>query len=146
LIVVDTSALIAILKREGDAEAHLACLVSDGDPFISTFSDFEARVVLIRAGRANQLAELDALVVQARIRHRAFDPAQAERAAAAYARFGRGTGHPARLNLADCAAYALAMSLDAPLLYKGNDFARTDVPSALESFPIRLDRKRRLPS
>ena len=61
-----------------------------------------------------------------------FDQRQSDLASAAYARYGRGTGHPARLNLADCAAYALATSLGAALLYKGDDFALTDVRPALD--------------
>jgi ribonuclease VapC len=60
-----------------------------------------------------------------------FDAQQSERAFAAYRRFGNGSGHPARLNLGDCAAYALATSLDLPLLFKGDDFSHTDVRSAL---------------
>jgi ribonuclease VapC len=61
----------------------------------------------------------------------AFDANQATMAFDAYLRFGRGSGHPAQLNLGDCAAYALAQSLNLPLLFKGNDFIHTDVNSAL---------------
>ena len=62
---------------------------------------------------------------------RAFDPEQASLAFSAYRQFGKGSGHKAQLNLCDCAAYALARSLDLPLLFKGNDFVHTDVRSAL---------------
>lgn len=61
----------------------------------------------------------------------AFNETQASLAFAAYRRYGKGSGHPARLNLGDCAAYALATSLDLPLLFKGEDFSRTDVRQAL---------------
>jgi ribonuclease VapC len=61
----------------------------------------------------------------------AFDANRATMAFDAYLRFGRGSGHPAQLNLGDCAAYALAQSLNLPLLFKGNDFIHTDVNSAL---------------
>jgi ribonuclease VapC len=60
-----------------------------------------------------------------------FDMTQARAAAAAFDRYGKGVHSKARLNLADCAAYALAMSLDAPLLFKGDDFSQTDVKSCL---------------
>lgn len=76
------------------------------------------------ASRARQmLDEAGAVIVP-------FDDDQAKLASAAYARFGKGF-HPARLNMGDCAAYALAKSLDAPLLYKGDDFGRTDIVPAV---------------
>ena len=77
------------------------------------------------------VADLDLLIGSTRVVVHPFDAPQAQLAFAAYRRYGKGTGHPARLNLVDCAGYALAMSLDMPLLFKGQDFPLTDVRSAL---------------
>lgn len=98
---------------------------------MSALNVFETETV-VRSGRSDALAaEVRRLLKVNRVRIVAFDDTQAEEASAAYSRFGKGR-HPARLNLCDCAAYALAKSLDAPLLYKGDDFARTDIRSALD--------------
>lgn len=130
MIVLDSSALVAILLGEVDAATYLTVLEGPGPFAISAVNVFEAETVL--RGRKNAafarrvrdfLSAKDAMIAP-------FDDVQAVVASEAYARFGKGF-HPARLNLADCAAYALARSMDAPLLYKGEDFARTDVTSAL---------------
>ena len=74
---------------------------------------------------------LQDLIESSRPEIRAFDVEQAGLAFAAYRRYGKGSGHRARLNLGDCAAYALARSLDLPLLFRGDDFGHTDIRSAL---------------
>lgn len=79
---------------------------------------------------ADPEAEVDALLRSVGARIIAFDAAQSSLAFAAYARFGKGSGSAARLNLADCAAYALARQTSAPLLYTGGDFAQTDIAAA----------------
>jgi ribonuclease VapC len=132
MIVVDTSALMAILRDESDRELYVRCL-SQADSFVaSSLTVYEARTVVLRQMGPAFIADLQALLDGASITHRPFDQLQSELACATYARYGKGTGHPARLNLADCAAYALATSLDAALLYKGDDFALTDVRRALD--------------
>ncbi|MDJ1157772.1 type II toxin-antitoxin system VapC family toxin [Chelatococcus sp. SYSU_G07232] len=98
---------------------------------VSAFTLFEIHTVIWPAKEPALLDDLARLLDGFPFETAPFDTAQAEIAVAAYKRFGKDTGHPARLNLGDCASYALAMSLDAPLLYKGNDFSQTDVRSAL---------------
>ena len=74
---------------------------------------------------------LDGLLADYGIAVQGSDPRQARLAADAFERYGRGSGHPARLNFGDCLSYAAAAALDAPLLFKGGDFAQTDIASAL---------------
>ena len=97
---------------------------------ISAFTWFEARTVLWRSRDPSLVEDLDALIVELPIALHPFDKRQSEVAFKACQVYGKGS-HPAKLNLGDCAFYALAMALDAPLLYKGGDFVHTDVRSAL---------------
>ncbi|WP_019401459.1 MULTISPECIES: type II toxin-antitoxin system VapC family toxin [unclassified Chelatococcus] len=131
MIVVDTSAFIAMLTNEPEAEALALALYGAGARYVSAVTVYETRVVLLRRGDARYFIPFGNLLTSANLVLHTFDTAQSNLASDAYRRFGRGSGHPARLNLGDCASYALAMSLDAPLLYKGNDFSQTDVRSAL---------------
>lgn len=119
---------MAVLLAEPEAEAF-ARLIVENRCVISALNVFEAEIVL--RGRLNEAASLRVrrLLDSLGVVIVAFDDDQARLASGAYGRFGKGF-HPARLNLADCAAYALAASLEAPLLYKGEDFARTDVRPA----------------
>lgn len=129
-LAVDTSALVAVLLGEPDARTFLRSLEAAERSLLSCLSLHEARIVTLgRRGEA-ALAKLDVLISNNAIQLVPFDEGQAQLAFDAYARFGKGR-HPARLNLADCAAYALAKSLDAPLLFKGDDFKLTDVTPAL---------------
>ena len=129
-LAVDTSALIAILFAEPDAGGFLRSLEAAERSLLSCVSLHETRIVtLSRRGEAG-LSKLDVLIANNAIQLVPFDEARAQLASEAYARFGKGR-HPARLNLADCASYALAKSLDAPLLFKGDDFRLTDVTPAL---------------
>lgn len=130
MIVIDSSALIAILLPEADADTFSDLVGEDGAPHASTVTLFETRIVLSFRGGAAKLRELEEWLRVARVVAVAFDDAQSALAFEAYRHFGKGN-HPAGLNLGDCAAYALARSLDAPLLFKGNDFARTDIRRAL---------------
>jgi len=130
LIVVDSSALIAILRPEAEADTFSDLVGEDGAPRISAVTLFETRLVLSSRGGAAKLRELDDWLRVARVVTVAFDGDQSTLAFDAYRRFGKGN-HPAGLNLGDCASYALARSLDAPLLFKGNDFSRTDIRRVL---------------
>ena len=129
MIVVDASALVAIGDLEADAATFIRAIASSPGAIISPVNATEAGLILIGRGRlpgvpgvVDWLAELSVEVFAGPIDHMG--------ALAAYVSYGRGF-HPARLNLGDCFAYALAKALDAPLLYKGDDFARTDIRSAL---------------
>ena len=128
MIVLDSSALVAIFENEPDAPRFAAAMADAGQLVISAVNLHETAIVL-RARRGPEavarlwhflLAENDVQIIP-------FDAAQARLAIEAFGRFGKGMGSKAQLNLADCAAYALARSLDAPLLFKGEDFAATDV-------------------
>jgi len=130
-MVLDTSAVFAILVGEpdGDRLQHLIGIATERR--MSALTLYECRLVLGSRGGDAMLERLAALLQAAEVQIDPFDEQQAHLAHAAYRRFGPGSGHPARLNFGDCAAYALATSLVLPLLYKGDDFAKTDVAAAL---------------
>ncbi len=126
-IVVDASALVAIANREADA-ASLETVLANSEPWASSINLVEAGLILVRRdGRftSEQFHEWLGDFFIGELEVRATD------ALAAYLQYGKGV-HRAGLNLGDCFAYALAKSLDAPLLYKGDDFALTDVRPALQ--------------
>ncbi len=129
-IVLDTSALVAFLFREPDANHYLEAMRRSAGMVLSALTLFEARTVL-QARNPAAVQELDQLMNVLGIGVSPFDEQQAETAFNAYGRFGKGQGHPAQLNLCDCAAYALARTLNAPLLFKGQDFIHTDIIAAL---------------
>jgi ribonuclease VapC len=127
VIVVDSSALIAILRREPEADGLLQIIAEAEGCLLSSVSLLETSMVLAgRTGDATSWAELDALIARAGIQVVAQDVELTEAARAAFLRYGRGR-HPAALNLGDCASYALAKHHDLPLLFKGADFPRTDL-------------------
>ncbi len=129
-VVVDTSALMAILKVEPEALGLIACLKQSGPKHISTATLLESRIVVERQlGEAGQ-AELDLLLARAQITPLPLDELQVHWALQGWRRYGKGR-HPAALNLGDCFSYGLAKALQAPLLFKGGDFAATDLVSAL---------------
>jgi ribonuclease VapC len=130
-MVIDTSAMVALLRDEPEAQAILDALIAPVAAVISTVTLLEARTVLLGRFGPAMLQGLEDLLADLRPEVEPFDAEQSRLAFAAYRRFGKGFGHPARLNLCDCAAYALATSLDLPLLFKGDDFRRTDVRAAL---------------
>ena len=132
MIVIDSSALISILSmEEPDGPALLRALSNASGRMMSAMTLLEASLVLARRADGPSFWEhLDLLVSEAKIEVVAFDAEQAGFARAAFLRYGKGR-HAAALNFGDCAAYALAKSRNIPLLYKGADFAKTDIVSAL---------------
>ena len=130
-MVLDSSAVIAWLRDEPEAEAIEELLVDAPGSHLSAVTMLECRTVVWGRFGPRMLSDLDQFLRRVDPTVHAFDDAQASLAFAAYRRYGKGTGHKAQLNLCDCAAYALARSLDLPLLFKGQDFAHTDVRSAL---------------
>lgn len=130
-MVLDTSALVAFLRGEQEADAIERVLEAADELHISAFTLLEARVVLGTRFGDRAAADCELLLAKLGATVEPFDAAQAEHAYQAYRRFGRGTGHPARLNLGDCVSYALSMSLGLPLLFKGDDFVHTDVEGVL---------------
>jgi ribonuclease VapC len=129
-MVIVTSALVAVLLQERDAD-RVAQAIDAGSPrLLSAASLLEASIVIeSRKGEAGG-RELDLLIYRAGIEVVAVDQNQAETARAAWRRFGKGR-HPAGLNYGDCFAYALARSRRLPLLFCGNDFSQTDIDVVL---------------
>lgn len=131
MIALDSSALVAILRMEPDAREFLRALVNAPEKVMSSVNLLETSLVLVRAtGDASIWEPLDVFVEELEVEIVAFDSDQASIAREAFLRFGKGR-HPARLNFGDCAAYALAKSRKAPLLFKGGDFLKTDIAAAL---------------
>jgi ribonuclease VapC len=130
-MVVDTSAIVAILLDEPEAESFAKRIAADPKRLISALSALEAAIVLqARKGPAG-VRELDLLLHSTGMDVVSLDVDQVQLARSAYERFGKGR-HPAALNLGDCCSYALARSTGEPLLFKGNDFSQTDLSSAIE--------------
>jgi ribonuclease VapC len=130
-MVLDTSALIAILSAEPEAETFATAIATANIRLLSAASFLETAVVIeSRHGSAGG-EKLDELIQAAHIQ---IEPVTAEQAAAArlaYRAYGKGR-HPAALNFGDCFAYALAKTTDTPLLFKGNDFNQTDIRTVLD--------------
>ena len=127
MIAVDTSALMAILEDEPEADACAEALDTNERLLISAATVAEALIV---AGRRDLGTDMAELIDRAGLEIVGVSPAAARRVAGAYAKWGKGV-HPAALNFGDCFAYETAKSHDCPLLYIGADFAQTDVASAL---------------
>jgi ribonuclease VapC len=129
-MVIDTSAIIAVLLNE-TAAARVAAAIESGSPrLLSAANLLETSIVIeSRKGEAGG-RELDLLLYRAAVEIVAVDQDQTEIARVAWRRFGKGR-HPAALNYGDCFAYALAKTRRLPLLYQGNDFSRTDIEGVL---------------
>lgn len=136
-MIVDTSALVAILLGEDGADTLLGALVGPDPVRISAATLFEATTVLDSRTAPQQRRRVDDLLAVAGAEVVPFDEVQASLARQAYVDFGRGSGHPATLNLGDCFAYALHRATGEALLYKGADFAAAGVPNALDDPPRR---------
>ena len=128
-MIVDTSALMAIILGEPDAERVLARMTDVGELAVSAASRVEAAIVAEAKGGPEAAEDLQALLADLECPVLPFDEEQAVVAAQAWHRFGKGR-HPAGLNLGDCYAYAAAKVSGRPLLFKGQDFAQTDVAAA----------------
>ena len=135
-IVVDSSAIVAILLEEPEARPFLERLSFSPRNVCSAMSFVESAMVLSTRAPKLSLERFTQSLSDFAIDIAPVDPAQASLAAQAFLRFGKGR-HPAKLNLGDCFSYALARSLNAPLLYKGEDFGRTDIVAAVSSQELR---------
>ena len=128
-MIVDTSALIAILTREPEADEFIEKMAGGGARLSAT-SYVEAGAVIDRAGDPIASRQLDDLLALGPVSIEAVTEHQAHIARQAYRDFGKGSGHPAQLNFGDCFSYALAKTAGEPLLFKGNDFTHTDLEAA----------------
>jgi ribonuclease VapC len=129
-MVIDSSILVAIFLDEPDRDLWMTAYSAAARRCISAVNFVETSMVLESRLGLEAGPELDMFTRQTELAIHPVDAQQWEGARQAWRRYGRGN-HPAKLNLGDCFAYALARSLGEPLLYKGNDFARTDVRAAL---------------
>lgn len=130
-MIVDTSAVIAILRDEQDAMTYAEAIATATITRISAVNYVETAAVIDSSRDPVASRRLDDLLREARVVIEPLTETQAHIAREAYRDFGRGSGHPARLNFGDCFAYALAKDLSEPLLFKGADFRHTDVAPAL---------------
>ena len=127
---VDASAIVAILTREAEADALADRLDIASGCITSAIALFESALAISRKRQANVAEARDAVrefLRLAQIDLVAVTPADGDAALEAFARYGKGRAHPAQLNLADCFAYAMAKNHAVPLLFKGGDFAKTDI-------------------
>lgn len=130
-MIVDTSAIVAILRAEPDADRYIEAIARAPDASMSAATYLECGVVVDANADPVLSRRFDDLMAAASIVVEPLTWRQAEIAGQAYRDFGRGSGHPAALNLGDCFSYALARDSGLPLLYKGDDFAQTDIATAL---------------
>ena len=125
-MVIDTSAVIAVLLGEPETESFVLSLAQAPKKMISAFNALESAIVIEAKKGEVGGRELDLLLHRAQIEIIPFNSDQAELARTAWRTYGKGN-HPAGLNIGDCCAYALAKYSGEPLLFKGEDFSRTDV-------------------
>lgn len=127
---VDSSVFVAILSDEDDAAHFLDVIQDTTAPVTSGLVVLESVMRLsskLRVEPSFALAELEALFAEGRVGVMPIEEEHGRLAIQAFSKFGKGRGHPAQLNIADCLSYACAQSRNLPLLYKGNDFAQTDL-------------------
>lgn len=132
---VDASAIVAILSREPEADEFADLLENADAPVTSPIAIFEAALGLCRKRHASVQeanADVEEFLALAGIECVAIASAEATTALLAFTRYGKGTGHPAQLNLGDCFAYAVARNRGISLLFKGDDFTKTDIEIAAQ--------------
>jgi ribonuclease VapC len=129
-MIVDTSALIAILRDEPEARACASAIESSAIRRVSAANFVETALIIDASRDPVASRRFDDLIREAQIIVEPVTEAQARIAREAYRDFGKGSGHPAKLKFGDCFAYALAKVTAEPLLFKGDDFARTDIEPA----------------
>ena len=125
-MVIDSSALIAVLEKEPEAELFLRWMYEADAPKISAVTYTEVSLVLYSRFGDLGLVKLDELLAGLGVEFIAFDKTQAQLARLAWQQYGKGR-HPAKLNFGDCCSYAAAKYFNEPLLFKGNDFPQTDI-------------------
>ena len=128
-MIVDSSAVLAILFSEPDARRHASAIMAASPCRMSIANVLEASIAVERRGGVTAGHALDTLLERAEVELVPVTVEHLEAARRAWRRFGKGN-HPARLNFGDCFAYALAEVAGEPLLFKGEDFARTDIEAA----------------
>ena len=132
-MIVDTSAIVAILRDEPEARTFAEAIAGASSPRVSAVNFVEAAAVIDAARNPVASRRFDDFMREAQFIIEPVNDEQARIAREAYRDFGKGSGHAAGLNFGDCFAYALARATGEPILFKGDDFRHTDLPSALEA-------------
>ena len=127
-MIIDTSAIVAVLYDEPDSALFVQAIASADRRLLSAASYLEAAILIDRSDDPVFRARLDDLLAVLEVEMVPVTIEQARIARQAHRQFGRGSGHPAQLNFGDCFAYALAKERSEPLLFKGDDFSQTDIP------------------
>ena len=130
-MIIDSSAVLAILLAEEDAPTYARAIEAAETCRMSAANWLETAMRVDLSGQPIASDAFDDLVRDAGVIVEAVTSAQAQLARRAYRAYGKGTGHPAGLNFGDCFAYALAKETREPLLFKGDDFSRTDIEAAI---------------
>jgi ribonuclease VapC len=130
-VIIDSSAVLAILLAEEDAPTYARAIEAAETCRMSAANWLETAIRVDLSGQPIASDAFDDLVRDAGVIVEAVTSAQAQLARRAYRAYGKGTGHPAGLNFGDCFAYALAKETREPLLFKGDDFSRTDIEAAI---------------
>lgn len=130
MIAIDSSALIAILTAEPERRSFIEAIAAAPIRLISAVNLLETQIVLYRRIGPSGLAALEAFLSKAELQVTPVTAATVELALEGFRRFGKGGGNSAQLNFGDCFAYALARERGCPLLFKGRDFALTDIATA----------------
>jgi ribonuclease VapC len=130
-VIVDTSALVAIINGEDEAQKFSELLAASLQPKLSAASYLETATVVDRKKAPEASALVDVLLGNYGVQIVPVSERLARAARAAFNKYGKGMGHPAQLNFGDCFVYALAKTADEPLLFKGDDFNHTDVKIAM---------------
>jgi ribonuclease VapC len=130
-MVIDSSALIALLLSEPETAESVTAIAGSLVRLISAASYLETTIVMLSRSGSEGQRKLDRLLTDLAATVFPFTLDQAVLAAEAYKRYGKGSGHPAGLNFGDCFTYGLAKLTGEPVLFKGNDFSRTDLASAV---------------
>jgi ribonuclease VapC len=131
MIVVDTSALIAILEEEDDAESYAEAIAEADAPLISAATLLETEIVTLNRRGPKGMRKVGALIHEAGFQVESVTAQHTRLALEAYLAFGKGQKSKAGLNYGDCFSYALAKATNLPLLFKGTDFSKTDIRQAL---------------
>ncbi|MBL8551200.1 MAG: type II toxin-antitoxin system VapC family toxin [Hyphomonadaceae bacterium] len=130
-MIIDASAIVAVIQAEGEAVRFSQAIAEASVRRVSAATFVEAALVLDGRGDPVVSDELDYFLARIAAVIEPVTEAQARIARRAYRDYGKGSGHPARLNFGDCLAYALAKDKNEPMLFKGTDFGQTDIKSAV---------------
>lgn len=134
-MILDSSAILAVLFAEEDASLFAEAIANAGVRRLSAATWLESAIRIEMSGSPVASLDFDAFIRESRVSIEPVDEEQVRVARAAYRAYGRGSGHPARLNYGDCFSYALAKVRNEPLLFKGDDFTHTDLIPAARTEP-----------